>query len=544
MEKILVIDDDPGKRFVVSKKLSSAGYQVVAGTSGYECLELAVIEKPDIIIIDVMMPGIDGIETLKRLKKNDATKDLYVVLSSAFKFSPEEQAVGLAAGAFDYIMQPIQTNELLARMHIFLQHKKTLDELRATKEMFENIFSTSPNAAIITRLADGIIIDINEEFSELTGHIREEIIGKSILEINNFITPSDTKILTDKLFAAGACKNFEVMSPGEDSSLAVYILDARIMTIKGIPHIITIVRDVTRRKLVEKELAENRLRLREVLENSLVASYKRNLKTHDYDYFSPVLKRILGYSPDEFRALPLETVLNLMHPDDIAEVNRVITDALSASIGTAHQLEYRFKHKDGKYRWLLDQFTVIPDADGNPAALIGSISDISDRKLAEAKLVESETLYKRLANNSLDVIWTMDLSGKFTYISPSVEKLRGFTVDEIMQQSFEEVISPGSRELVAKLIKERIASAYNGIYMPAPAVEVEQPCKDGTSVWTEVVSDLMYNESGTAVGIIGVTRNISERKKVQDALSESNARLRRAEIIAKLGSACTRKDKI
>jgi len=130
----------------------------------------------------------------------------------------------------------------------------------------------------------------------------------------------------------------------------------------------------------------------------------------------------------------------------------------------------------------------------------------------------------------------MDLTGKFTFISPSVEKLRGFTVEEVMNQKIEEVISPGSQEMVISKIKKRISSVFGGESMSVDTSEVEQPCKDGTSVWTEVVTDLFYDESGKPIGIIGVSRDISERKKAQEDLIENERLLRASQEVARLGS--------
>ncbi len=142
------------------------------------------------------------------------------------------------------------------------------------------------------------------------------------------------------------------------------------------------------RQRVDQALQESQEHLREVLENSIDASYKRNLQINAYDYLSPVFARITGYTPDEMSALPIEVVLSFMHPDDLAEVERVIAESMSGDIGIAHQVTYRFKHKNGQYRWLQDRFTVIRETGGPALARIGSVSDVTERKLAEEALSE------------------------------------------------------------------------------------------------------------------------------------------------------------
>ncbi|MBV5323749.1 PAS domain-containing protein, partial [bacterium] len=90
---------------------------------------------------------------------------------------------------------------------------------------------------------------------------------------------------------------------------------------------------------------ESEERLREVLENSLDASYKRDLRTNTYDYFSPVSERIFGYTQDEMKFLSVDSALDLIHPDDAPQLERVLAQAMSDSGGTSWQTEYRFKHK-------------------------------------------------------------------------------------------------------------------------------------------------------------------------------------------------------
>ncbi len=144
--------------------------------------------------------------------------------------------------------------------------------------------------------------------------------------------------------------------------------------------------DITLLKQAEKALRESEARFRDVLENSSGASYKRNLTTNHYDYLSPVFTKISGYTPDEFINLPLETVLELIHPDDRENGERVIAQSISGAHGSSYSWDYRFKHKDRHYRWLHDQFTLIRDSQGQALAWIGSVSDITERKQRENEL--------------------------------------------------------------------------------------------------------------------------------------------------------------
>jgi diguanylate cyclase (GGDEF)-like protein/PAS domain S-box-containing protein len=130
------------------------------------------------------------------------------------------------------------------------------------------------------------------------------------------------------------------------------------------------------------------------------------------------------------------------------------------------------------------------------------------RKQAERALKESEELHRLLAENASDVIWTLDMKGRRTYISPSIERLFGYTVAEALQQSPDSAAMPGS----GPMILEYLASVQTGNAAPQLSVELEMPCKDGSIRWMETHAACMFNAEREKVGILGVTRDISERK--------------------------------
>ncbi len=141
--------------------------------------------------------------------------------------------------------------------------------------------------------------------------------------------------------------------------------------------------DITGRKKSELALRESEERFREVVENSLDAAYKRNLKSNSYEYLSPVFTEISGYNMSEMNNLPLDAVLDLIHPDDTAEIARVIAASMAEDGRPDNHVEYRFRRKDGEFVWLHDQFIVTRDSGGQPLALIGSVRDVTERKQAE-----------------------------------------------------------------------------------------------------------------------------------------------------------------
>jgi diguanylate cyclase (GGDEF)-like protein/PAS domain S-box-containing protein len=133
---------------------------------------------------------------------------------------------------------------------------------------------------------------------------------------------------------------------------------------------------------------------------------------------------------------------------------------------------------------------------------------------------ESESRYRLLADNVTDVIWTTDMDLRVTYVSPSVTRLRGYAVQEVLGQSVHEALTPDSAAVGLAALEEELARE-NG-RNPEPfwsrRLELEMTCKDGSTVWTESTVSFLRDESGLPVGILGVSRDITERRRQEDRI--------------------------
>jgi PAS domain S-box-containing protein len=184
-------------------------------------------------------------------------------------------------------------------------------------------------------------------------------------------------------------------------------------------------------------------------------------------------------------------------------------------------------HKDGSERYfeglgknLLDN----PDV----AGFIMNVRDITDRKRAEEKLRESEKKYRLLADHVHDVIFVLDMNLNYTYVSPSVKVLRGYEPEEVMKQALLEALTPSSLDLANRTLSEvmELEETEHRAINTSWTLQLEIRRKDGTTVWTEVNVSLIRNENQQPVGILGVIRDITERRKVGRALLESEEQYR------------------
>lgn len=141
-----------------------------------------------------------------------------------------------------------------------------------------------------------------------------------------------------------------------------------------------------------------------------------------------------------------------------------------------------------------------------------------ERKLSLEALRASEERHRLLADNAQDVIWTMDLNGRFTYVSPAVEKLRGYTASEAIAQTLEQTLTPDSVAKVKASVSKTVAAVKNKQPFPDFVAELDHFCKDGSTVCAEIRTSGIYDAEGNFIGIVGVSRDITERKKSEEKI--------------------------
>jgi PAS domain S-box-containing protein len=146
------------------------------------------------------------------------------------------------------------------------ERKRIEEALRESEEKFRLTYSSSPDAVNINRLDDGLYVDVNEGFTRATGYTREEVIGRPSLELNIWHDPADRQKLVQGLQEKGYYENLEAQFQRKDGSLITALMSARVISLKGVSHIISLTRDITDRKIVENALLESRRRLSDVIE--------------------------------------------------------------------------------------------------------------------------------------------------------------------------------------------------------------------------------------------------------------------------------------
>ena len=286
--------------------------------------------------------------------------------------------------------------------------------------------------------------------------------------------------------------------------------------------VIGVATDVTELRRAEEELRHSEEYFRGLTENALEAIIVID-RDGTVRYESPSVQRVLGLeAQDRIGGSAFDNV----HPDDRRFAVKAFAEMVGNPGACAH-VEVRAQARDGRWRVLEVVGNNLLD---NPAVggIVANFRDITERKQAEQALRESEEKYRLLAENVTDVIWTMDMDLRFTYISPSVMRLRGRTVKEAMAERLEDIFPPSSLQALIAAFTEGVVAEATGQSDPSRSwtVAMEEYRKDGSLIWVEIRASFLRDQHGRPVGLVGVTRDITERKKAEAELRESQAKLR------------------
>lgn len=275
----------------------------------------------------------------------------------------------------------------------------------------------------------------------------------------------------------------------------------------------------------QEALLQTEARYRRLVENLRKEYF---FYSHDTDgiftYISPSVKDILGYTQNEF----LNHYSTYLTDNPI---NKEVENHTRLGVRGILQPKYEVEiyHKDGSSRLLEVQESPIKNAQGRVISVEGIAKDITEMSRAVHALRESEQRYRLLADNVSDVIWTLDLSLCHTYVSPSVKKLLGYDRPGVLIGTpLKKGLTPASYKFAKEIFDREmeIEKSQTGDPDRSVTLELEQYCADGTTVWTEVRASFLRDSSGKATGLLGVTRDISERRKVISALEESEEMFR------------------
>jgi len=232
-------------------------------------------------------------------------------------------------------------------------------------------------------------------------------------------------------------------------------------------------------------------------------------------YISPAIRDMLGYDSAEIVG---KNFIELAYKDDLSNLAEWFSELRK---GKESPSEYRISNKSGELRWTRTKISPIME-DGMFKGARGILIDVTEQRRVGDALKDSENKYRLLAENSNDVIFVLDMNLNYTYVSPSIKILLGYEPAELLNQPAIETIALSSRDLATKIIFEALELQKSGQEaLPISRMaSLEMRRKDGTTVWAEVSASIIRDEHHRSMGILGVTRDITERKQTEDTVRQ------------------------
>lgn len=424
--------------------------------------------------------------------------------------------------------------EIQATGEDITEHKWTENELRRSEERYRTIFENTGTATVIIE-EDNTISLANTLFELLSGYPRIEMEWKK--SWTEFVVKEDLERMKE-------CRSLRLSDPDSAPNEYEFRFITRsgeirnvYLTVRVIPDTLQTVAsclDITERKKDEERLRSSEEKYRHILENMEDTYYEVDL-AGKITFFNPVGVKTVGYSPEELMG---KNFKDLMDQDNITRVFKAFHQVFLTGEPTK-AFDWELIRKDGIKVIIEASVSLRRDMSGKITGFKGIIRDVTDSRRAELDLRESERKYRMLAENVREVIWTMDYDLHCTYISPSVENLLGYTPREAMATPFKSILMPESYEMVKSVAKnEFIRTKDSEYYDPFRyhSLEVEHIRKDGSRIWAEVTFTHLLNEEGIPTGIIGMTRDITERKSMEEEKKDLEARLETADRMKAVGT--------
>jgi PAS domain S-box-containing protein len=398
-----------------------------------------------------------------------------------------------------------------------VEHRRAEEAARESNELFRTAFETIPDAININRLEDAVIVAVNQGFTDFLGYTSAETVGKSTLALNIWVDPRDRQRALDLLWEDGAITNFETVFRCKDGTLTHGLLSARIITLQGTPHILSVTNNITERIWAEQELLEREKRYRLLADNVSDVVWTMDLATR-FTYYSPSVFRLRGLTPEEACRETLDEVLT---PPSLEVARAVLAEEVDWALARegdparVRRFELELYRKDRSTLWVEIMMSVLHDEGGRPVGFIGVSREITERRRAEEALRASQSKYRAMLDANPDLMFLLSRDGvHLDFRAPSSARLF-LKPEDFLGRSVRDTLPPGPANTYMHHIRETLAQRctqhfeYDLTFPPQEMRFFEArmaPC-------------------GTDDALV-IVRDITERKLAENALRESEERYR------------------
>lgn len=505
---VLIVNDEPDQLTLMGTLLHKAGYSVLTAEDGLEGLTLARRERPDLVISDVTMPRMNGLEFCREIRADSELKTVPILLVTALQKDTESAVAGLQAGADDYLEFPFDSARLVAKVSRLLERSRLEASYRDLVEQASDMIFTQDLAGRLT--------SINLAGQKFLGRKPEEIIGNSffgvfgiIPETNGFAgsfgRPQEVSEFRHQFVARSAT--------GEDHWLDLIISPIKdkleeTIGFRGLA------RDITERKRFEEALRDSEERYRLLFESTPQPIWVYNEDTLAFLAVNEAATRIYGYTRDEFLSMTIDD----MRPQEDIPALMIKNDLVISS-------PWRHRTRTGKTIYVeMSSHPVVFDGKNSKLVIV---NDVTERKLLDEKQQRLHTSLQQSAMewrqtfNAIDFpVLIVDLAGTIKRSNLAAEQIAGIEAEQILGKLIGQLGENQPWRKSAELIED----------MRANQAPVSEEVKDETTGKTWAITLYLINEFGSAgERAILIAQDITKRVELE-------ASLRQSEMMSLLGS--------
>jgi diguanylate cyclase (GGDEF)-like protein/PAS domain S-box-containing protein len=405
---------------------------------------------------------------------------------------------------------------------IILVNQRLHAENREAKENLELIFNTSPNAFLIARLTDGLLVAVNDGFASVTGFSRAEIIGRSTLELGIWHDPLDRQKIVDELNEKGFCDNVECVFQRRDGERRIGAVSARLIKLQGVQHIVSVIRDITNRKRADAALRESQQQLRDIIDFLPDATLALD-RERRVIIWNRAIEDMTGIPAAEmlgkgdyvytipFYGEPRRNLTDLVFLDEQEVADRYRQIRREGQSLTAEAFCNALYNHQGA--WIFAKAAPLHDPSGNVIGVIESIRDITESKRAEDALRASQQFLSDIIDNNGAIIYVKDPAGRYELINRKWLDTTGLRRETVLGKTDADLFPGPTGEAFRQFDLQVMASGT--------VLDQEETLAAATGTRYFISTKFpLWGTDGAIKGVCGISTDITQRKRLEHELQQ------------------------
>jgi PAS domain S-box-containing protein len=391
-----------------------------------------------------------------------------------------------------------------------LRHEE--EKIRKSEEKFRIAYMTNPDLININRLSDGMYISINDGFTRILGYTEEDAIGRTSLDMNIWVNPEERINLVNTLMAKGEVKNFETKFLSKNGNIVNGIMSSSLIDLDGVPHILSIIKDITIQNKAKEALAKEQFLIKALLDHLSDHVY---FKDRDSRFIRINKSLALSFGLDDPALAEGKTDFDFFtreHAQQAFEDEQAIIRT-----GQLLNTEEKETHPNRPDTWVSTIKLPLTDNNGNIIGTFGISRDVTKRKQAEEELAQEQYLMRTLMDNLPDHIYFKDHESHFLRVNKALAQFLGLNdpAQAIKKTDFD--FFTGEHAQQAYEDEQKIIRTGQLL-----STEEKETHHDRPDTWVSTIKLPLSDKDGNIIGTFGISRDITKNKLAEEEIKLKN----------------------